>query len=65
MKVTKDMTVQQVLDIDQGTVPVFLSFGLTCLGCPMSRMETIEQACGVHGIDADALMLKLNEYFEQ
>lgn len=65
MKVDKDMTVQQVLDMDQGTVPVFLSFGLTCLGCPMSRMESIEQACGVHGINTEALVGKLNEYFEQ
>ena len=29
-----------------------------------SRGETIEQACAVHGTDADELVEKLNEYFE-
>lgn len=31
-----------------------------CLGCPSARGETIEQACYVHGNDADALVAKLN-----
>ena len=36
-----------------------------CLDCPVSRSETIEEACDVHGTDADALVKKLNEYFSQ
>ncbi len=30
--VTKDMTVMDVLRMDQGAAAVFLSFGLQCLG---------------------------------
>ena len=33
-----------------------------CLGCPASRGETIEQACEVHGVDADELVAKLNAH---
>ena len=36
-----------------------------CLDCPVSRSETIEEACDVHGTDADALVKTLNEYFAQ
>lgn len=33
----------------------------TGLGCPASRGETIEEACMVHGADADALVADLNK----
>jgi len=35
------------------------------LGCPSSMGESIEDACAVHGIDADKLVKELNEYFER
>jgi len=36
--------------------------GMHCLGCPASRGETVEQACMVHGVDADALVKEINAY---
>lgn len=44
-------------------LPYFLEIGMHCLGCPASRGESIEQACEVHGTDADALVEKLNAHF--
>ena len=38
--------------------------GMHCLGCVMASGEDLEQACGVHGIDCDALVEKINEYLE-
>ena len=38
----------------------FLEIGMHCLGCPMSRGESIKDACSAHGQDADALLEKLN-----
>ncbi|MBU3805089.1 MAG: DUF1858 domain-containing protein, partial [Candidatus Cellulosilyticum pullistercoris] len=35
-----------------------------CLGCPSSQMESLEDACLVHGIDADALINELNAFLE-
>lgn len=40
---------------------LFFSIGMHCLGCPASRGETIEEACMVHGADADALVADLNK----
>ncbi len=63
MKITKDMCIGDVLDMDTGCAKFFFEIGMHCLGCPASRGETIEQACEVHGTDCDALVAKLNEYF--
>ncbi len=63
-KVTKDMIITKILEMDKGTVPIFFRNGLHCLGCVMASGETLEQACEVHGMDCDALVSELNEYFE-
>jgi len=49
--------------MDRGTAPIFINNGMHCLGCPSSMGESIEDACAVHGIDADKLVKELNEYF--
>ena len=36
-----------------------------CLGCPMSRGESIEEACAVHDTDADALVEKINAFLAE
>lgn len=64
MKITKDMCIGDVLDLDNGTAEYFLSMGMHCLGCPASRGESIEDACAVHNVDVDELVDKLNKYFE-
>ena len=61
--VKKDTIIGDVLDADRETAPFFLEMGMHCLGCPSSRGETIEQACAVHGVDADELVEKLNAHF--
>lgn len=62
MTVTKESIIGDILDQDQGTAQFFLQIGMHCLGCPASRAETLEEACGVHGVDADQLLGKINEY---
>ena len=64
MKITKDMLIGEVLDIDSSAAEYFFEIGMHCLGCPASRGESIEQACEVHSTDCDALLEKLNRHFE-
>lgn len=59
--ITKDMTIGQVLEINEKLGDIFLGFGMHCISCPMSQMETVEEASQVHGIDVDFLLKKLNE----
>jgi len=63
MTVTKDMFISDVLNMNQGTIPIFLQNGLHCLGCAMASGETIEEACEVHGLDCDSLLDELNDFF--
>lgn len=62
MTVTKKTVIGDVLDFDAGTAEFFFAIGMHCLGCPASRGESIEDACAVHGTDADELVKKINEY---
>jgi hydrid cluster protein-associated redox disulfide domain len=58
--INKDMIIGEVLRIDQGLAPILLDSGMHCLGCPSSQMESLEDACMVHGIDVDELITRLN-----
>ena len=60
MEITKDTIIGDVLDAYPDTAPLFLEIGMHCLGCPASRGETIEEACMVHGANADELIDVLN-----
>ena len=62
--VDKQMSIGQVLKLDRGTAPIFMQFGMHCLGCPHATAESLEMACAAHGVDADELVQKLNAYFE-
>ena len=62
-KVTPDMTIYDVLclapesaELQQG----LFAMGLHCLGCPISRGETVEEAAAAHGNDVNELVDKLN-----
>ena len=61
-EITKDMVIGDILDKYGGTAVFFFEMGMHCLGCPASRGETVEEACAVHGVDADALIARVNEY---
>ena len=59
--INKDMTIGEVLEIDDNLADVFMGFGMHCISCPVSQMETVEEACLVHGMECDFVLKKLNE----
>ncbi len=62
--VTKDMIISDILKLDGESAQFFLEIGMHCLGCPASRGETLEEACVVHGVNADELMDRINSHIE-
>ena len=61
-QITNDTVIGDILDMDESTAPFFLEMGMQCLGCPASRGESVEEACQVHGVDADELVRKINAH---
>ena len=62
MTIEKTSIIGDVLDADPTTASFFFDMGMHCLGCPSARGESIEEACEVHGVDADELVKKLNAH---
>ena len=60
MKITKDTTIGEILEIAPDKANILLEIGMHCLGCPASQEETLEEACAVHGIDVEELVKTLN-----
>ena len=58
------MTVGEVLNKYSNAKEILGGFGLHCFGCPMSQMETIEEAAAAHGVELDFMLKKLNEDLE-
>ena len=61
-KVSKDMLIGQLLQIDANIAPILMRAGMHFLGCPSSQMESLEEAAMVHGLDADVLVNQINDF---
>ena len=59
MKITKDMTIGEILSAKPEVAPVLMEAGMHCLGCPSAQGESLAEAAFVHGMDIDALLAKI------
>ncbi|WP_055669915.1 DUF1858 domain-containing protein [Desnuesiella massiliensis] len=60
MKITKDMTIGEIVRDYPESIEILMSFGMGCVGCPASQMETLEEAAMVHGFELNDLLEALN-----
>lgn len=63
--VNKDMLMGQLVRMDPVIIEVLLREGMHCIGCPSSQMESLEQACTVHGLDVNEVVEDINMVLEQ
>ena len=61
VQITKDMTLAEVLNYREHAPEVLMGFGMHCFSCPVSQMETLEEAAEVHECDLELLLDKLNK----
>ena len=59
--ITKDQTIGEVLQSNPKAAQILMNFGMGCLGCPSSQVESVEQACEVHGLNLEEVLAALNE----
>lgn len=64
MTITKNTLIGDLLAADMETARFLFEMGMHCVGCPASAMESLEEACQVHGADVDELVSKINAYLE-
>lgn len=60
--VTKNTLIGEMLQMDMGIAAILMAAGMHCVGCPSSAMESLEEACMVHGMDADQVLKRINDY---
>lgn len=64
MEITKKTTMGEMLTYDRGIAMVLMQAGMHCIGCPSSIHESLEEACMVHGLDADEVLKSILEYLD-
>jgi len=61
LKITKEMTIGEVIQKYPKTTFVFIDYGLHCIGCPMAEPETIEEAAKLHRVELKKFLKDLNK----
>ena len=61
-QITKQTLIGEMLQMDMGIAAILMAAGMHCVGCPSSIGESLEEACMVHGLDADVVLANINEY---
>lgn len=60
-KITKKTTIGEALKLNPNAEVILQGFGMHCVHCPMSQMETLEEASAVHGVDVQEMVKQLNK----
>ncbi|SFB16136.1 hybrid cluster protein-associated redox disulfide domain-containing protein [Acetitomaculum ruminis DSM 5522] len=63
-RVSKDMIIADLLQVDENMMGLLMEAGMHCIGCPSAQGESLEEAAFVHGINPDALINELNAFLE-
>ena len=61
IKITREMTIQEIIEHYPEVLSVFINHGLHCIGCPLAQGETVEQAAKAHKVHFGELLEDLNK----
>jgi len=61
MKIEKTTQIGEIMEECPEKAEILLEYGMHCLGCPASQMETIEEACEGHGVNVEEVLAELNK----
>lgn len=59
--VTADMLIGDILRKYPAAAESLMACGMHCLGCPSSQMESLADACMVHGLDMEDVLAAVNK----
>lgn len=64
-RVTKDMSIIDIVQQFPQSLEVFAKYGLGCVGCAAARFENLEAGAKVHGFDPDEMVNEINALIEE
>ena len=53
--ITKEMTILEIIDKKPDSIEVLFEFGLGCIGCAFSQVETLEEGALGHGMSEEMI----------
>ena len=60
--ITADMLVGDIIAKHPMAAQFLMECGMSCIYCPASQMESLAEACAVHGVDGEEITDALNDY---
>ena len=63
-KISKDMTIGELIAMDTNIIGILMGAGMHCIGCPSAQGESLAEAAMVHGIDPDMLIEEIQNYLQ-
>ena len=63
-QINKDMLIADILQVDKDIAAILFQNGMGCVFCPASQMESLEEACFVHGLKVEEVLEQVNEYLQ-
>ena len=61
-QIDKSMLIHEIIEVDPGNAAILMAAGMHCVGCPSEAMESVEEACMVHGMNCDEVIADINAY---
>lgn len=58
--ITREMKIEEIIRLYPETIAVLKEFGLECSACSIAAYEDLAHGAGVHKVDLDELLQKLN-----
>ncbi len=64
-EITPEMLIGKIVTEYPTLREKLLELGMYCLGCPSSQMESLKDACVIHGLDPDTVTKTLNLHLNE
>ena len=59
-KVTKDMSIIDIVQQHPESLEIFAKYGMGCIGCAAAKFENLEAGAKVHGFGPDEMVAEIN-----
>ncbi|PIO08691.1 disulfide oxidoreductase [Candidatus Pacearchaeota archaeon CG10_big_fil_rev_8_21_14_0_10_34_12] len=59
--ITRGMKIDELVDKHPNVIPILMGYGLHCVGCAFSGMDTLENGAKIHGMPEEDFEMMLRD----